>query len=145
MTAASDRPQKKLRLVDLGRYSHITSSALCSLLKQLRDHPIPEHFSTTTQRRHRQQVAFQNTSHGPLLQTKYYDGANKKGVPMQLDITFQHPFGWIDAACKESPSYAGLVKSPLDRSSNFMSIMLYSDEVVPGNALKDRNTCAMQA
>ncbi len=102
---------KKPRLIDLGRDSHLTSRALCALLKQLNNHPLPDHFSRTTHRRHRQKIAYQATrGHGALLRTR--ELADIYGETMEF--VFLHPFAWIGAACCESPGYCRIVRDTLD-------------------------------
>eukprot|EP00959_Pyramimonas_sp_CCMP1952_P323179 6762718-Pyramimonas_sp.AAC.1 len=115
---------------------------MAKLLEQVRLHGLPDAFSRSTQQRARQSLAFQSTSFGPLLQ--------KTEVPIDdnggsVDIWVQHPLGFLEAACAESDSFRTFLQSVLNESSNKISILIYSDEVTPGNPLSDNNKRRIQA
>ncbi len=88
-----------------------------------------------SQRRARQQIAYQSTSHGTLIQHKTVpreDGG-------ESTFYFQHPWAFLEAACAVSTNFTRLLQSTLDRSSNVLSIAIYTDEISPGQQLTSHN------
>eukprot|EP00959_Pyramimonas_sp_CCMP1952_P028705 602099-Pyramimonas_sp.AAC.1 len=75
------------------------------------------------------------TSFGPLVQ--------KVVVPVKdaapLELWVQHPFGWLEAASKQSGYFSGLLKSVLDSSKNKLDVYVHCDEVTPGDPLAEHN------
>ena len=62
-----------------------------------------------------------------------------------MEMTFQHPLAFIEAACRESLSFAAIVKSKLGENSNRMSVCVYMDDIDAGNPLSDRHGRAITA
>eukprot|EP00959_Pyramimonas_sp_CCMP1952_P161472 3376494-Pyramimonas_sp.AAC.1 len=113
---------------------------MAKLLKQIRDEGLPDAFSETTQRRQRQAIAFQSASFGPLLQKQTC--ATSTG---EIDLWFQHPLGFLEAASAASPNFAAFLKQVLDSNSNMISVILYSGEVTPSNVLAEHHARRLQA
>jgi hypothetical protein len=137
----AEPPNKRARLTDLGRDSHLTNSALAAVLRQVRDDGMPEAFSETTQRRHRRQVAETSTIFGPILQTVSVKGTSRQS----LQIHVQHPLAMLAATVEKSTRFRELLRATLQQHNNRISICLYSDEITPGNVLATRNDRQIQA
>eukprot|EP00959_Pyramimonas_sp_CCMP1952_P463390 9484848-Pyramimonas_sp.AAC.1 len=136
---------KRARLLDLGKKSHITGTALATLLRQLAEEEIPEHFSRKTQQRQKEAIVFQETSFGRLLQCEKIDGETDAGRPCQINLWVQHPFAFLEVAAKRSISFARFLAATWEASSNEMSLVFYTDEVTPGNPLAESNERKIQA
>ncbi len=65
---AMSSSSKKPRLLSFGRRSHVSHQAMARLFKQVEDEGLPGCFSASAQARHKDRVALQQTSFGPLLQ-----------------------------------------------------------------------------
>ena len=127
-------------MLDLGRDHHISHAALEGLLKELSAEDLPEAFSSRTQQRHRQKEAYQQTTFGPLCQC----------IKVETDeglehVWVQHPFGFLEAACKRSEPFRRLLTRVLDRTRNTVRLVAYSDEITPGNPLKEVNGRKLEA
>eukprot|EP00959_Pyramimonas_sp_CCMP1952_P059327 1238994-Pyramimonas_sp.AAC.1 len=135
---------KRRRLAHLGRDAHVSASGLEHLLRQLRDEGgvIPAAFSSSSQRRARQSVAFQSTTFGKLIQQR---SVPSKTVGKPVQLFFQHPFAFLEAACKTCAEFRAILTRVLDDSNNRVSICLYTDEITPGQALQPHNTRKTQA
>eukprot|EP00959_Pyramimonas_sp_CCMP1952_P287111 6004271-Pyramimonas_sp.AAC.1 len=128
---------KKAKLAHLGRNAHITASGMKHLLDQLREEDgLPIACSKDSVRRARQEIVFQETSFGPLLQS--VSVVDKHGK--SLDLHIHHPFGFLEAASRASILYRDLLVRTLNASNNTLGIIVYSDEVTPGQQLLSRNT-----
>ena len=85
---------KRARLAQLGRNAHVSASGLEHILRQIREDGgvIPTAFSTSTQRRARQAIAFQSTTFGSLIQRRSAPSATD-GEP-DVELFFQRPFAF---------------------------------------------------
>eukprot|EP00959_Pyramimonas_sp_CCMP1952_P206349 4315766-Pyramimonas_sp.AAC.1 len=129
-------PRKKARLTALCRENHVTQSALQSIVAALTDEDVPDAFSRSTQRRRREAIAGQATSFGKIIQPVHVGSTT---------IWFQHPFAFMEAACVQSSCFRALLTDALNKTGNFIRLLLYTDEITPGNALKDHKTRKLQA
>ena len=80
-----------------------------------------------------------DTEHCPLMQTLYLDGVDGSVVP----LVFVCPFALLITAFSECKPFRDLIVSTLETHpcdfEHPWLLMLYSDEVVPGNALSHDN------
>eukprot|EP00959_Pyramimonas_sp_CCMP1952_P454735 9470397-Pyramimonas_sp.AAC.1 len=91
MTSAP--PSKRIRTVVHGRSAHATAAATAALMADIQREGLPEAFSASTLTRHREARVMEDTTFGPLLVQK---PLGSSGVA----AWFQHPFAWLEAACK---------------------------------------------
>ena len=119
----------------------MTAAALAHILRDVRDHGIPDAFSTSTQRRHRQNIVYTNTAFGPLIQNVIV--TTKSGKRLTLPV--QHPLAMLVVAANESEAFAVLIHATLDACDDRISIIVYSDEVTPGQVLQGLHDRKVQA
>eukprot|EP00959_Pyramimonas_sp_CCMP1952_P114427 2392546-Pyramimonas_sp.AAC.1 len=136
---------KRIKLAHLGRDAHVSASGLEHLLKQLRDDGglLPAAFSSSSQRRARQSIAYQSTTFGSLIQRR--SAPSKKLNAPPVELYFQRPFAFLEAACQVSEEFRSALVRALGASNNHASIVLYTDEITPGQALQPHNTRKVQA
>ncbi len=130
------RPAKLRRLEDIRRnLPYLSASALASLIKDFEDQGIPE----LSQRKHIQEAkkvaVSKHHAYGPLIgdiPMVYNDGSSKN----MLVVNF---LSWLQAAFGQGGSLTQLVKEKHAANpsspSNCWKLLMYSDEVVPGNPL----------
>lgn len=136
-----------VRLAHLGRRSYVSESGLAAILKELHtEGELPTAISRTSIKRARQKNIHINTIYGPVLRTMDMTlGAPGETRP----LAYIHPIAMLyhaASSCNAFGSYIGglLSASPSTPSSRW-SIVIYSDEVLPGNALKHDNRRKLQA
>jgi hypothetical protein len=136
MASSSASAPKKAKVGDFGRTSHLTASALEAVLLQVKKDGVPEHCSRKTIRRERHKVAYQNTEHGPLI--CHVDAMTKTGKTIALPLT--SPAAMLSCALRGSSVFTDIMCGLLCRSGdspgNPCRIILYSDEIIPNDALK---------
>ena len=114
---------------------YLSASALASLIKDFEDQGIPE----LSQRKHIQEAkkvaVIKHHAYGPLIgyiPMVYNDGSSKN----MLVVNF---LSWLQAAFGQGGSLTQLVKEKHAANpsspSNSWKLLMYSDEVVPGNPL----------
>eukprot|EP00959_Pyramimonas_sp_CCMP1952_P452949 9467437-Pyramimonas_sp.AAC.1 len=128
--ALAPPPPKRIRAVDFGRTSYVSASALSNILRMVEEMDLPENYSCSKIARERQELAYQKTSFGPLNQRIMID---------KVECWVQHPFGFLEAASARSAEFRNQLISTLDRCSDTKSLIVYTDEVVPGNPLSSTN------
>ncbi|CAK0853126.1 unnamed protein product [Prorocentrum cordatum] len=138
MPLGGEPPHKKPRVIDFGRGAHVTAQALSQILDQVRREGVPDASSPSTIQRERQRAAFQDTSFGKLLQL--HKVPTTKGGTVEMYLA--HPLGFLEAASKFSECYRDTLA--LDRGRNFITVLLYADEVTPGNPLAEHNDRKVQ-
>eukprot|EP00959_Pyramimonas_sp_CCMP1952_P383462 8035443-Pyramimonas_sp.AAC.1 len=126
----SETPRKKTRLHEYGRESFLTASALNKVLRMAMEEDIPEHASRQSIATAREKAASASTSFGPVLREVELPTENGK-----VKIWIQRPFAFLEALCQHSTGFKSLLEASLDRFSNRCEVLLYSDEVTPGNPL----------
>ena len=133
---AQERDAKLRRLEAFRRrLPAVSASALSSICKDIADHGIPDVFSRQNLQHARELIASTSTPFGSLLQnmTVRADG----DIDMQVEIA--HPFAVIWHAFSTCDAFRALmVAKHMARPSSLdqpWSLILYSDEVTPGNAL----------
>ena len=135
---AEPRANKLRRLEDFRRrIRHVSASALSSILSE-RDQ-LPDLGSRADIRDARDMVLNADTPYGPILKELMLEGA--KGVMVPLLILC--PFAMLWTVYYESEAFRCFFNECLDRFPNdyehMWDMLLYSDEVVPGNQLSHDN------
>ena len=137
-----DKPCKLRRLNDFRRsLPHVTASALAAILNAVRQHGLPK--GDLSRKAFRAARDFQNkdlhTKFGPVLRSIEV----KQHTSDLQTIPIANPFALVVVAVEHCPEfsrflYALLVEKPSSPDDPW-HIMLYSDEVTPGNPLATMN------
>ena len=128
-------PAKLARLQSLrSRLPYVSQSALSQILQLAEQEQLPEECSRNDVRKARNAVVEERTPYGTLHQTITVDGN-----PLEV----QHPFAMLWHSCASSASVSGLISrafaaSPCTLSMPW-SLILYADEILPGNQLAYKN------
>lgn len=127
----------------MGGESHVTMNGLEAVLTEVRGGGLPLAFSRRTQARERHAAASVSTPYGPVVQTVTLP---VRGGDVTLPV--QAPLPMLYEAAKRKP-FADLLTKALARAPGTAarpwSLILYSDEVTPGNALKPDNKRKIQS
>ena len=115
-------------LLDLGRESHASMTAIQKLLQAVRNDGIPDHFTTGTQYRERKKFANQMTPHGKLIEVDTI--TTSKGENVRIGI--QNPMPII-AKSLECDGFAKLFQSAVGEYGlrDLWRIILYNDGISP--------------
>lgn len=119
--------------------SYVTQSGLISILKQVKEHGLPQYVNRRTLKRTRDAALPKNTALGPFwteVEIELLNGRTKK-YPMIS------PMGFLSHLSTESPGFSHFLaqqlrKHPCSQEQPW-NVSLYSDEILPGNALKHSN------
>ena len=135
-----DRPTKLARLQSLrDRVPYVSQSALAAILKIAQSEPLP------TGRRNdikdaRDAVALSSTPYGRISQVITLRSATG-GSDMSVEL--QHPFAMFYYCCSTSRALSALVTTCVERHPPTLSkpwnIIVYTDEISPGNQLGYQN------
>ena len=126
---------KRLKLIDFGRESRVSNAALAKILADAREFGIPEAVSEGTRRRQRKALCNQMTTYGQLVQQLRL--VDDDGAAMTVPI--QHPLAALEVACKQSPHVRDAIAGALEKTGGKIRMILYTDEVTPGQQLNSRN------
>jgi hypothetical protein len=134
-SSMADRPAKLARLQSIrSRLPYISQSALSALLQLAANEPIPDASSRSDIRAARDMSVHRATPYGATHQTITVAGI---GGPVQLEV--QHPLAMLYYCCTLSSSLskfigqlAAAIPPTIDRP---WRLILYTDEVLPGNQL----------
>lgn len=118
---------KRIKLTDFGRDSHVTARGLSKVLQQVKEHGLPDAIGVSSIARQRQEVVYEKTEYGALLQP--LELSNKDGSTCTIMV--QHPLALLSKIL----SSPGLIAS-LILAMDTLELVMYSDEVHPGNAVK---------
>ena len=133
--AATDQLQKDSRVNAL-RYSlpFASQSALGSILTLSAREELPV-ANRNAIRKARDAAVFEQTEYGPFHKTMAVPAHD--GDP--VDIEIQNPQAMLSYMCRSNPSFARRIESAFRRKPPTRlqpwSIILYGDEILPGNAL----------
>lgn len=132
-------PLKARRLASIGSGHYVSTNALEAIVKDIRQHGIPDASSASSIRRARTAVATWSTPYGPVLQS--VDLILDDGTIFKLP--YQHPMAAIHHAIETSPAFASMVlyayrKQPCGILQPWR-LIFYADEIVPGNQMKRDN------
>ena len=143
----AERPAKLARLQSLrDRLPYISQSALAAVLKVAASEELP-HVSGRSDFRHaRNATASTSTPYGTLCSP--IELPRKNGGP-PINVEVQNPFAMLYHSCSVSRSLSGLIKRCIEKRPSTLSspwsIILYTDEVTPGNQLGYKNQCKFWA
>ena len=144
---ASHPPPKRARLARMAKDSHVTGAALEQLMREIRDEGLPEVFSRASQQRARADIVKAPTPYGCILQETRVRLALPAGAT--ADVPYQAPLAMLYTAAATSAPFADLLRRTRARSPPThvtpWSVVLYSDEVVPGNPISTDNRRKAQA
>ena len=138
--------QRARGLASLGRGKYVSDSGLATILSNIRvlyDVPLPAS-SRQSIKRSRQEELTAHPSTGELIRDVELTVAGKEHV-----VSIIHPISLLNHLCSSSPPFARYMKTALQKypctPSSPWNIILYSDEVLPGNNLKHDNKRKLQA
>ena len=131
-----DRASKLRRLNEFRRTKpHCSASALQSILRDIKQHGLPDLIDRNAMREGRDLIVSSPTDYGPIIQQVPFtdcDG-NAENVPVAS------PFASLWTAVVESKSFERFVYQCYQRKppspDNPWSIIMYTDEVTPGDVL----------
>ena len=132
----ASRPTKLRKLDDLRRRNpHVTQAALHSILKDVEKHGLPDLSSRQNMTEARAMLANTETRYGPLIQNievEMDDHSIKPILVLNVFAFLSHTFNacaaWRKLLVDTHRRHPSSVESP-------WSLVLYNDEVTPGNAL----------
>ena len=141
-TSKSNKPSpshpskpKKVRLSHLSQGKRISTRAKSQLLREVKAFGLPEALSESTGHRERQKLVYQTTEYGPVLVSDMLptrDGGTIK-------VFFQNPFATLAALIKHSVGFMLMFQTMLAAAQNRLQVVIYNDEVTPGQQLNKRN------
>ena len=141
-----DRSAKLQKLNHFRRkLPHISVSALAAVVQAIRDEGPPELADRGNIRKARDDQCKSNGPFGPILQ--HCRVISKAGGELLIPIA--HPFAMLHASMLASPSLQKLFGTKLAERpcspEHPWNLIIYSDEVTPGNVLSTSNKRKFQA
>jgi len=138
--ATSSRASAAAQLRDLRhKIPFVSQSALAAVLSLPRDE-LPEAVDRRLIREARDDIAFTNTPYGPVHQTIEIEMQDGK----KRDVEVQHPAAMLYQLCLVSTCFSDLIIRTMHRYPCSVdkpwSVIIYSDQVSPGNQLLAVNT-----
>ncbi len=143
-----DRPSK-LRKLDRFRRSlpHVTAAALAAILLAVQQTGLPELGADRNNYREarNQQALNADTPYGPIMQ--HAEMLMKGDVPKMIPVA--HPMAMLYASVEGCTPFAAYLldkirQKPCSQEAPW-NLIIYSDEVTPGNPLATLNTTNFQA
>ena len=141
-----DRPTKLRKLNALRRHlPHVTASALSAVLLAVQLHGVPDLHDRNQLREARNLQPYAATPFGPIVQPM--EVLSKTDATKQIPVA--NPFALLWTVVSECKPFAEFFKSKLLQTPPSIEepwrIILYSDEVTPGNPLSTNNKRKFQA
>ena len=132
----AERHTKLARLQSLrDRLPFLSHSALHAILSIAKNEQLPEISSRRDLRQARDEISTILTPYGTICQT--VNLRRSDGSDLAIDI--QNPFAMLHHACSHSPQLSALIRRCVDKQQPSLAkpwnIVLYADEVTPGNQL----------
>lgn len=129
-----------LDIASLGRKAFISQSALADVLTAVKESgELPETTSKSTVKRRRAEAAEISTPYGNLIQEFQLNAVDGS----MIKLSFVHPASFLHHTSTECPGMQELLDGAHARSPNTVSkpwvLILYLDEISPGNQLKVTN------
>ena len=129
--AGSDRAAKLRRLNALRRTCpHLTASALAGVLNEIEEQGLPDLHNRWNVAEAADAELQMHDSYGPLI----FDQTLKCIDDTNMEITMVNPLSLLSAAYTCAPYY-DLLNKTAAKHNNMLSIILYFDEVVPGDPI----------
>ena len=142
-----ERPAKLRRLNDFRRkLPHLTASALAAVLLAVSLEGLPDVFDRNSIRQSRDQIGHVDaTPFGPVVQSITVFDTNDS----PMDIPIANPFANLWTAIRTCSNFQALIMDRLlAKPCSYeqpWNLILYSDEVTPGNPLSTANKRKIQA
>ena len=111
--------------------SYVSQSGLAAVLKSVKENGLPEGISRSTIKRKRDAALPDD------LFVKESVPVKKSNEPAEVWLV--HPILLLQNLCATKKSVAELMARALEEHREFLRITIYTDEILPGNALKPRN------
>ena len=134
-------------LAEFGVTSFVSQSALAKILQKVRTDGLPESCSRRSIKRSREDAVRVLTTHGPLIKTlqiNFQEDGNAKA----LDVEYIDPAAMLSHAASVSEAFASFLGGRLEAHSCSYDrpwrLILYADEISPGNQLKHMNARKIQ-
>ena len=142
-------PSRETKLRRLNEFrrkkAHCTASAMADILTDIKNNGLPEITDRNSMRDARNLITTASGEYGPILQS--IECFNTEGGITKIPVA--SPFASLSAAIAESSSFRGFLKQQLRHHppspDHPWSIILYSDEVTPGNPLATLNKRKFQS
>ena len=138
--------QAKLRRLNEFRRSKpfCSASAMSQILIDVKKHGLPDLTGRRAMREARNLITSTSDEYGSILQTMQCEAVNGD----MISIPVANPFAQLTQCLKESDSFRSFVKSRLDLHPSSpehpWTLILYTDEVTPGNPLAHMNHRKLQ-
>ena len=127
-------------LSDFGHRSYVSQSGLAGVLKIIRDRGMPTSTSRRSVKRSRENAARLQTIHGPLIKSFTCNGKV---------IEYVDPPALLAHTCASCEGFSNFMLQKLDNHASDISqpwgLIIYMDEVSPGNQLRHDNKRKMHA
>lgn len=124
----------------MGLQSYVSNAGLSSVLKHIRENGLPDADSRRSIKRARQSRANIETSYGPLIRSHTFALCEPAAT---LELNYVHPAAALSNAVCSSDTFAEFMFSRLEScpstQDQHWGIVVYTDEVSPGNQLKGDN------
>lgn len=136
-SSVNDRPKKLAKLTQLRKAIPLTSkSALRTILKHIKDEGLPDMMQPKQMTDGCQAVLDNCDGYGPLLLDRLLHCTNgeKKKIILLNFLSFVH------GAYKAGGGFHTLLKATLRAHTGPLSLILYADEIIPGNVLAHQVT-----
>ena len=136
----SDRDAKLRKLNTFRRrLPHVSTNALSAVLDEVERVGSPELHSRANLKEARDEIANAMTPHGPILGVVDAIGNNGQNIPILL----VNPIALLHQAFSNGGGFTFMIMSKLQHHpctrERPWNLIMYSDEVVPGNALANEN------
>eukprot|EP00438_Fugacium_kawagutii_P018209 Skav230731 [mRNA] locus=scaffold401:510054:512096:- [translate_table: standard] len=135
--SVDERPKKLAKLTKLRKSIPLTTkSALHQILQHIKDEGLPEMMQPKQMTEGCQAVLDQCNGYGPFLLDHFLHCTNgeKKKITLVNFLSFVH------GAYKAGGGFHSLLKATLMASTGPLSLILYADEITPGNVLAHQLT-----
>ena len=125
---------------------HLSETAFASFVGSATDHGLSEIASSRTQMSAMKHLHHDDTPFGPVLITLQLTG---KPPLVQYNLVAVNPMAYLYTSVKAGGGFSGMIMSVHAQTPSSPDkpwrLVLYSDEVTPGNQLKSKNTRKMWA
>ena len=129
------QPPKKRRAFDIARGKRVSGSAKAKILRDIHELGLPDAVSESTLIRDRKKLVHVDTSFGRTIQTVKLPKENGG----EIGIPFQHPAAILHYTLRQCPDFKHLFAKLLTTVGTSLRIILYNDEITPGNVLLQNN------
>ena len=140
--ASRGSASEKKNAFELGRKHFLSKSALGSVLEEVAAHGLPDARSRHSIKRSRDRDLNEETPHGPLLRTVMVETSTQKAK-----LVFVNPAALLQRAAGTDSDFSQHLHARLTcpATDTGWTIVVYSDEVSPGNVLRHVNHRKIQA